>query len=107
MASSYHIQARELIKKVWPTLQVIEEWEFKIGKKSHYLDFYVVLLKLGVEIQGEQHYSFNTHFHKSKAEFLHQLKRDRQKAEKLEELGIRLITLPYNEIDTWPLLLTK
>lgn len=101
MASSYHNAAREIIKEKYPTLQIIEEHPIKVEKTTYYLDFYLPLIKLAVEVQGSQHYEFSALFHGSQAGFIAQKKRDVAKAEFLEDKGIRLVALKFNEQEKW------
>lgn len=59
------------------------------------LDGYNSSLKLAFEYQGEQHYQFIKPFHRSKEDFLNQLKRDAAKRKECKELGIHLLEVPY------------
>ena len=60
------------------------------------LDCYNDDLRLGIEYQGQQHYKYIPHFHKTKAEFQLQQYRDWIKKKKCEEEGIKLIEVPYD-----------
>ena len=44
------------------------------------LDFYIEELRVGIEVQGRQHYEYTPIFHKSYGAFLEQQERDEQKA---------------------------
>lgn len=100
--SSLHIEARRLIKIRFPTMQVLEEVSVPIKYgKTLYIDFYIPLRKLAIEIHGEQHYKYNTMFHKSSADFLNQRINDRDKQAWCELNSIQYIVLPFNTIDTW------
>lgn len=59
------------------------------------IDLYNDDLKLAVEVQGDQHYKFNSYFHKSKEHFLNQRYRDEMKKWKCKEKGITLVEVPY------------
>jgi very-short-patch-repair endonuclease len=73
-----------------------------------YFDFLVPSANLAVEVQGEQHYKFNSFFHKHKAGLLASKSRDRQKREWCELNGITLLEFPYNESDEqWKLRITE
>ena len=64
------------------------------------LDGYNEELKIGFEYQGRQHYVFVDHFHRNGPEDLEdQQKRDVQKREECERLGIRLIEIPHDMDD--------
>jgi hypothetical protein len=58
------------------------------------IDLYCEELKLGIEEQGGQHYNPCKAFHKSRQEWLDQVKRDAIKVEKCAKNGIHLFVLP-------------
>ena len=64
-------------------------------KRKLEIDCYCEELRLAVEIQGQQHYSFIPHFHKTYDVFLKQQERDLMKAKMIVDRGIRLIYVPY------------
>lgn len=101
--SSLHLQARQLISNMFPTLQVLEEVPITIRKsETLYLDFYLPLKKLCIETHGEQHYNFVPFYHSNKFNFLKAQKRDREKQEWCEINGIKYIALPYSEtVEEW------
>lgn len=101
--SSYHLQARELISSLYPTLQMLEEVSAPIKKgQVLYLDFYLPLLKWCVEVHGEQHYKFVPYYHGNIMSFLKSQNKDKEKKEWCEINGIKYIELPYNEnIEQW------
>lgn len=59
------------------------------------LDCFNDKLRLAAEYSGEQHYNFPNRFHKTRQEFMKQVRRDRLKAEICELQGIHLITVPW------------
>ncbi len=101
--SSYHLVARQLLKDIYPTMQFLEEINIPIQPKLNlYLDFYLPLLRLAVEVQGQQHYKFSPHFHETNRDFIHQKMLDKKKISWCELNDIKLIELPYNEdIEQW------
>lgn len=100
--SSYHVQARDMIKKIYPTMQILEEIPINVRKSEIlYLDFYLPLSKKCIEVHGEQHYEFTPFYHANKMAFLKAQKRDRDKKEWCEINGIAYIELPYNQIENW------
>lgn len=104
--SNLHKKAREVIKDRFYTLQVLEEVIIPVRPKINlYLDFYLPLRKIAVEVNGEQHYSFNSMFHKTRQDFIRQKKRDAMKTEWCKINGIELIVFKFNEIDNWSNLL--
>lgn len=60
------------------------------------IDLYNNDLKLGVEVQGNQHYKFTPFFHRNKETFLNQRYRDEMKKIKCMNAGITLIEIPYS-----------
>jgi hypothetical protein len=101
--SEYHLKARDLLVEKYPTLVICEEIPIILHKgQSVYLDFYLPLLKLCVEVNGEQHFKYTPYFHGSTQMFLKACQRDREKKEWCEINGIRFVELNYNEdIEVW------
>jgi len=101
--SSLHLTARGLISESFPTLQVLEEVPITLRKsETLYLDFYLPLKKLCVEVHGEQHYKFVGFYHNNMLSFLKSQKRDREKQEWCEINGIKYIVLPhFEDSDEW------
>ncbi len=64
-------------------------------RKNLELDCYNEELRIALEYNGQQHYTFTAHFHKSKKNFYSQVHRDDWKRKRCRELGIRLIEVPY------------
>lgn len=95
--SSLHLRARTLLPLAFPGEVVFEEVKVPGGRLR--LDFVVPARRVAVEVQGEQHFRFNAHFHKSKAEFLASRKRDLEKVEFCQANAIRLVCLPHTESD--------
>ncbi len=84
-----------------------KEWypHFTI-KKEHYVnykgsrlffDFFVKELNLLIECQGQQHYSFNKHFHGDRDAFLESKKRDNLKIQYAEENYMAFMPIRYDE----------
>lgn len=96
--SSFHLQARKLISKTFPTMQILEEVPIPLRKsETLYLDFYIPLLKTAIEVHGEQHYKFIPFYHNSRLSFIKGQKRDHDKQEWCEKNGIKHIVLGYME----------
>lgn len=95
--SKLHLRARYVIKKVYPASVVLEE-VFLPGVNL-YADFIIFGSRIMIEVQGQQHFEFNSKFHKSKADFVAQQLKDDNKAEWCKLNNFRLILLPYNETD--------
>jgi hypothetical protein len=96
--SSYHLQARSLISSVHPTLQILEEVGIPVRKgQTLYMDFYLPLIKTCIEVHGEQHYRFVSHYHGNIMSFLKSQQKDKDKKEWCSINNIRYIELPHNE----------
>lgn len=106
--SNLHIKARELLRNKFPTMQILEEVGIPLRKsETLYLDFYIPLAKICIEVHGEQHYKFIPFFHGNKLNFLKHLKRDRQKKEWCNINNISVIELPYDKMESWTELLNE
>jgi hypothetical protein len=106
--SDLHLQARELIHKCYPTLQVLEEIPIYIRKAEIlYLDFYLPLIKKAIEVHGKQHYEFVRFYHQTALGFIKHQKRDKDKKEWCLLNGITYTELPYNNTDSWEQFITN
>jgi hypothetical protein len=74
----------------------LDELKNPVSGKPLELDCYNKDLKIAVEYNGASHYKFNTFFHRSMEDFTKAQDRDVYKAKTCKELGILLITVPYN-----------
>lgn len=100
--SELHLLARDLLHKIYPTVVVLEEVAIPIrNNQQGFLDFYIPMYKMAVEVHGAQHYSFCKHYHINQRGWLDQQKRDREKRLWCENNNIRLVELPYNNTDSW------
>jgi len=71
------------------------------------LDCYNHELQLAVEFQGIQHYRYTPFFHRNKEAFYNQKYRDEMKRIRCKELGIKLIEVPYTELNNLEIFLEK
>lgn len=96
--SSLHLTARKLISSHFPTLQVLEEIPIPLRKNEIlYLDFFIPLKKICIEVHGEQHFKFVPFYHSNMLNFLKSQKRDREKQEWCENNNIRYIGLRFDQ----------
>lgn len=107
--SSLHLRARSIVKDIYPTLQILEEVPIPLRRsETLYLDFYLPLNKICIEVHGEQHYKFVAHYHNNQMGFIKHKKRDREKQEWCLINNIKYIELPFNETDDqWRLRITS
>lgn len=100
--SSYHLNARSLLRAIYPTMQILEEVPINPRRSEMlYLDFYIPLIKSCIEVHGEQHYKFVAHYHANKLAFLKAQKRDKDKKEWCIINGIKYIELPFDKEIDW------
>ena len=80
-----------ILREVMPRCIVKHDYNLGGGLK---LDFYIESpCKIGFEVDGAQHYSFNSRFHETNDDFLEQTKRDRRKELICRNRGISLVRL--------------
>ena len=104
--SSYHKEAIELVKKIYPNATMLQEVSAKIGYgKTLYLDIYLPTLNVAIEVDGEQHSERNDFFHKDRQAFLRAKFRDEQKKEWCELNDIKLIRFDCKGREQWEELL--
>jgi hypothetical protein len=99
--SNLHVQARELLHELFPTSVILEEVEIPVWeRKALYLDFYLPLYKLAIEVQGQQH-DERVSFFQTHGQFQRQRSNDSSKTEWCELNHIRLVHLNWNNLDEW------
>lgn len=101
--SSLHLVTRKVLSSHFPTLQILEETPIPLRRnETLYLDFYIPLKKICVEVHGEQHYRFVPFYHTNVLNFLKSQKRDREKQEWCELNDIQYIVFKFDENEnTW------
>jgi hypothetical protein len=100
--SSYHLACRGLLKEIFPTVVILEEVTIPINPREiSYLDFYIPVNNLAIEVHGSQHYTFNAHFHKDFRDLIYQKNKDKKKLEWCSINKILLIELKYKEEELW------
>lgn len=107
--SKLHLRARQLLNKIYPTLQVLEEIPIHVRRSDVlYLDFYIPMIKKCIEVHGEQHYKFIGHYHGNRLNFLKAKKRDSEKKDWCELNNIEHIELRFDQTDEeWQAILEK
>ena len=95
--------ARHILTEIFPTLQILEEVPIHTRRsETLYLDFYLPLIKMCVEVHGEQHFKFVPFYHNSALNFLKAKRRDEEKKMWCEKNNIRYIMLAhYESPDIW------
>lgn len=96
--STYHVNARNILKNLFPTAQILEEVPINLRyNQKVFLDFFIPQFNIVVEVHGEQHFKFTPMFHANTQAFLKQKMRDRDVIEWCEINNITYIELHYNE----------
>lgn len=91
-------RCRQIIQKIYGKTFASERPDFlksPLTNKNLELDCYNPELRIALEYNGQQHYTYVQRFHKSKRDFYAQVHRDDWKRKRCRELGIRLIEVPY------------
>ena len=84
------------------------ELPFALFSRNHLrIDFYIPAHNVFIEYHGKQHYKFCPYFHKTEDKFAEQQDRDRRLREYCKQHKIRLIEIPYTEIDNIDKILSK
>ena|SRR5688572_25273211 len=96
--SHLHQRARSLLNEMFPLERILEEVVLP-GTGGLSADFFVPMKKLVIEVQGQQHYKFIQHFHKSETDFKKSIQRDENKMQWCKLNNICLVSLPYSETD--------
>lgn len=96
--SDLHKNAAVLLKNIFKTSLICEEVQIMVKKNKYlYLDFFLPLYKLAIEIDGQQHTKYNNFFYKTPLNFFKQKINDNLKISWCNMNNITLIRLGYNE----------
>lgn len=98
-SSKPHRELREKLSEKYPNEIIIEEFPLPGTKPKLYADFFLPSKKIVFEIDGSQHYEYNTFFFKNKQQFYKGMSRDRTKQKWCDENDIILIRINYKEWD--------
>jgi len=90
-----------------PAKRVFVEHYIKFKGRKLYFDFYVPGLNMLFECQGQQHFKFNAFFQGTKEAFISQKKRDNLKIDYIQQEGMYLVYVNYNEEITTALVLDR
>jgi len=96
--SKLELQAKFILENVFkkPFLKIRPDFlQNDVTGQNLEIDLYNDELKLGVEVNGDQHYRFIPFFHRNKEAFRNQRYRDEMKKIKCRDNGITLIEIPY------------
>lgn len=99
--SQWHIKAKDLLEEIFPAEIILEEIFLPGCPTKLYVDFFLPLRKLMIEVQGSQHFTYNPFFHKGITGLTSSLRRDVDKRQWCEYNNIKLLQLDYKEVEQW------
>ena len=89
--SKIQFNAKQFLKNYWVNHIVFEE--FPVAGTRLKFDFYNANKRIAVEINGQQHTKYVPFFHKRRANFVSQIRRDQQKIDFCELNEIKLVEI--------------
>ena len=96
--SKIQFKVKKFLEPFWKGHIVFEE--FPVYGSKLKVDILNASNKVAIEVQGNQHNSFNKFFHgDSRLKYLESIKRDVMKAEWLESNNFKLIEINQNEVN--------
>ena len=103
--SKPHLRARRILREIYGgRYRILEEVKLPGSTLAHrrsvlYLDFFIPVIKVGIEVHGKQHYEFTPFFHKNMADYILAMNRDDDKIDWCKLNNIRLTVLKYSDSD--------
>lgn len=95
--SNYQKKLGEILLEIWPHVPIYEE--MPCPGTGLRLDFFIPSLRIGIEMQGEQHDSYIPFFHKNKYGFARSQARDDSKSEWCRINDITLIKIYEKDLE--------
>jgi len=92
-------KVKKHIKTCFPNHRLFCEHYVSFQNNKLLFDFYLPEFKLLIEVQGQQHYSYNNFFHSNSNDFKSQKYRDLLKTQWADEEGYKLLKIKYDEIE--------
>lgn len=101
--SGPHLKVLEMLKELYPTVQILEEVQIQVKKnKDLYLDFYLPLYNIAIEIDGAQHREYSSFMSGNREGFVRQQSNDVLKEKWCELNQVSFIRLRDDEdIESW------
>ena len=96
--SNLQFKVKQFLKQYWENHIVYEE--FPVFGSRMKVDIVNATKYIAVEVNGQQHGSFNKFFHNSRYGYFQSISRDVKKEEWLENNGFDLITIEYDEVES-------
>lgn len=98
MMSNLADTVEDLIKKALPSYKYKREYYVLYQNTQLFFDFILPELKILIEVQGQQHYTFNKFFHGTEDNFKNAMFRDRLKTEYVASTPFKLVIIKYDEV---------
>jgi hypothetical protein len=87
-----------LLKEIFPYVRIDKEVSVKYGGQQLYIDFYIPVYSIAIEVNGGQHYKFVKFYHQDVDGFRNQVKRDKLKAEWADINHINLVSISFDNM---------
>jgi hypothetical protein len=98
MSSSNERAFEKLFKAAFPRTRLVKQKQIKYNGQILRFDFFIPSLNLYVEVQGQQHFTFNSFFYESELDFKKQKRRDSLKEEWCELEGASFCSITDKEL---------
>lgn len=95
--SKIQLKVKQFLKEFWENHVVYEE--FPVFGTRLKVDLVNITKRIAVEVQGQQHTTYNKFFHGSRTGYWKSIKRDVQKDNWLVSNDFHLIEVNYDEVD--------
>lgn len=89
-------QLQEILRETFPGHKILWHHPVKVAGKTLYLDAYLPRLKMAFEVDGIQHYTQNSFFHRNERDFQRGKLNDSLKSAWCAAQNITLIRLDYS-----------
>lgn len=95
--SKLHDKTYEEIKREFPHYRILEnrrpDWLLSSSGARLEIDLYIEQIDVAIEIQGQQHFEYTPHFHKTYKDFQDQKRRDEEKRAICKRAGVPLVEI--------------
>jgi hypothetical protein len=95
--SKLQIAVGDMLDRTFPQYRIREnyrpDWLMSSNITKLELDFYIEELKIGIEVQGAQHYQFVPHFHGTLENYEKRKQYDKEKKDLCDGAGIKLVEI--------------
>jgi hypothetical protein len=93
-------KVEKFLKLEFPNFLVRKNYYVSFNNSKLLFDFVIPELKIAIEVQGEQHYTFNTMFHKDRTSLVKQQYRDTLKTQWCDENDYKLLEIHFSKLET-------